>query len=156
MVKIASDSTIVASAITRLLESLGKHGARFNDHLAISCRNGELSIHTTTIVPPEQVLIGLPAECLLPVDDFRLSLSGSVIRILDHNPAVSPARREIMERVIDVFNLTDKVSRHRFSTLSSLRRVRPEVYELLCSGRIPQARQPPVRPSTNARRSMTC
>jgi hypothetical protein len=150
MVTIASDSTRVANAITRLLESLGKHGARFNDRLAIICRNGELSIRTTAIVPPEQVLIGLPAECLLPVDDFQLSLSGNVIRISDHNPGVSPARREIMERVIEVLNLMDKVSRHRFSTLSSLRRVRPEVFELLCSGRIPQAQQPPVRPSRNA------
>ena len=149
MVTIASDSTAVANAITRLLESLGKHGARFNDRLAIICRDGELSIRTTAMLPPEQVLIGLPAECLLPVDDFQLSLSGNVIRISDHNPAVSPARREIMERVIDVFNLTDKVSRHRFSTLSSLRRVRPEVYALLCSGRIAQAEQPPVRPSRN-------
>ena len=104
MVTIASDTTPVANAITRLLESLGKHGARFNDRLAIICRNGELSIRTTAIVPPEQVLIGLLAECLLPVDDSQLSLSDHVIRISDHNPAVSPARREIMERVIDVFN----------------------------------------------------
>lgn len=149
MVTISSDSTAVANAITRLLESLGKHGARFNDRLAIICRNGELSIRTKAIVPPEQVLIGLPAECLLPVDDFQLSLSGNVIRISDHNPAISPERREIMERVIEVFNLTGKVSRHRFSTLFSLRRVRPEVYALLCSGRIPQAEQPPVRPTRN-------
>lgn len=150
MVTIDSDSIAVAKAITRLLKSLGKYGARFNDHLAIICRDGELSIRTTANIPAGQVLIGLPAECLLPIEDFRLSLSGNAIRIADHGPAVSPARREIMERVIDVFNLTDKVSRHQFSTLSSLRRIRPEVYGLLCSGRISQAEQPPVRPSQNA------
>jgi len=149
MVTIDSDSIAVEKAITRLLDALGKYGARFNDRLAIICRDGELSIRTTANIPPEQVLIGLPAECLLPIEDFQLSLSGNHIRISDHNPAVSPARCEIMERVIDVFNLTDKVSRHQFSTLSSLRRIRPEVYGQLCSGRITQEKQPPVRPSQN-------
>jgi len=149
MVTIDSDSIAVEKAITRLLASLAKYGARFNHRLAIICRDGELSIRTTDAIPPQQVLIGLPAECLLPVEDFRLSLSGNAIRISDHNPAVSPARCEIMERVIDLFNLTDKVSRHRFSTLSSLRRIRPDVYGLLCSGRITVDEQPPVRPSQN-------
>lgn len=147
--RIDSDSTAVAKAISRLLKSLGKHGARFNAQLAILCRDGELSIRTTAAVPPEQVLIGLPAECLLPVDDFRLSLSGNDIRIADQKPGVSPARGEIMQRVIDVFNLTDKVSRHRYSTLSSLRRERPDIHARLCSGRIPQSELPPARPSLN-------
>ena len=149
MVIIDSDSIAVEKAITRLLASLAKYGARFNDRLAIICRDGELSIRTTASIPPEQVLIGLPAECLLPVEDFQLSLSGNAIRISEQNPTVSPSRREIMERVIDVFNLTHKVSRHRFSTFSSLRRIQPEVYGLLCSGRITVDEQPPVRPSQN-------
>ncbi len=127
MITIDIDSAPVAKAIKNLLESLGSHGARLSDRLAIVCRRGDLSIRLAGTGPPEKVIIGLPAKCLVPVDHFSLSLSGDTIQIHDHNPELPPARPEIMERVVEVWNLTGKVAQHRYSTPASLRRTHAQI-----------------------------
>lgn len=149
MVKIDSDSTAVAKAIRKLIATLERHGAHFNKSLAIICRDGDLSIQTVGRIKSQQVILGLPTECLLPVEDFKLSLSGDAVEICNYNPSVTPARLKIMELMIEVFNLTNKISQYRDSTLSSLRREHPKVYMKLCSGRIKETELPPQRASQN-------
>jgi len=149
MVKIDSDSAPVAKAISTLLASLQRHGANFNDRLTVCCRGNDLSLHMRAAGSPRAPIMGLPAECLLPVDEFRLALSGATIEVAEADPTASPARREILERVVEVLNLTDKVTQHRHSTPASLRRTLPEVYGRLCSGRLPPGQEPPIHPSHN-------
>jgi len=135
MVEIDSDSASVAAAIANLLTLLQRSGGRFDDRLVIRSREGELSVHTKAGGPPDRIIMQLPPECLLPVEAFRLTLSGDDIVVADHDPEISPARMEIMQAVLKVLNLTQKIPRHRFSSPAWLERESPALYDRLSVGR---------------------
>jgi len=147
MIDINSDSIAVAKAIAELASLLQRHGAYFDKDAEIVFRGGELSFRKKTVDKSGKLIIRMPPACLLPVGDFRLSLSGNDIYLADHDAGVSTERLEIMHRVIEVFNLTHKIERHRASSPSSFESAFPEFHARLFSGRTKSRATKPMKAS---------
>jgi hypothetical protein len=128
MVLVLSDSLDVAGCIQKNVTLATDAGAVLSDELVIKCGDRTLSVEA----PPECVgkpLIRLPWECHVPVDLFELSVAGGDIVMSSHEPALTSECVAFMEALLELYNLTGKIDRHRRTSPWSLLALHPELRE---------------------------
>jgi hypothetical protein len=130
MVLILSDSLDVERSIQKNVTLAENAGAVLRDELVIRCADGTLSVEG----PPECVgkpLIRLPSECHVPVELFKLSVVGNDIVMSSHEPALTSECVAFMDALLELYNLTGKLGRHRRASPWSLLAMHPEIREHL-------------------------
>jgi hypothetical protein len=126
MVLIASDNQDVVRSIQRNLTLLTEAGATFSANSVIKCIDGPLSIEA----PPDSagtMLIRLPLDCLLPIEFFQLSVADDNIIISSHEPALASECVQLMEALLELYNVTCKLAWHRRTSPWSLLASHPEL-----------------------------
>jgi hypothetical protein len=112
MVSIAADNRDVERALQKIVALLKRGGAEFADDLIVKCVDRTMSVEA----PPDsagRVLIRLPWDCLVPLPPYRLALVNDDIVISSCETGLTSASITLMESVLELYNLTEKVAEHR-------------------------------------------
>ena len=126
MVSIEADNVDIERCLERILAEARRGGAAFADDLVLRCADRSLSIE----LPPgsaAETLITLPEQMLVPTRLFSLALQGDDIVVTAADPAVTPARRALMESMLALYNLTGKIAWFRRHSTVPFLRGRPEL-----------------------------
>ena len=131
---IQSDNPDIEKVLIGINDRVMAEGAVMAEGLEIACKNGEMSILSSG-VPTAGPLIKMPHNCLLPYDDFTLALEGSDIVIKSHTDKVTPLQVGLMEYMMALYNMTDKIDLHRAASPWMILQKAPEVLDILAMGR---------------------
>jgi hypothetical protein len=130
MVLIVSDNPDAERSLHRNVSLATDAGAALSDNMIIKCANGALSVEA----PPEcagERLIRLPLDCLLPIEFFQLSIAGDDIVVSSSEPGLTSDCVTGVEALLELYNVTDKLARHRQISPWSLLALHPELLEHL-------------------------
>ena len=119
MVLISADKATVERSLQKIVALSEKFGAEFRDDLNVKCLDRFLSVEA----PPEvagKVLARLPWNCLVPLPSFDLSVATDDIVISSHDEGLTGECVSIMEALLELYNLTDKLPHHRRTSPWSL------------------------------------
>ena len=133
MVSIVADNQDVERCLEKILETAKRGGAEFEEALVLRCSEGSLSIE----LAPESAavsLMKLPGRLLVPVGSFHLSLEADNIVIRDVDPVVSAERRTLMESILELYNLTNKIAWFRRTSPALMLRSFPDLARMLDRG----------------------
>jgi hypothetical protein len=128
MVLIVSDNLDIQHSLQKNVTLAKNAGATFDDDLVIKCVDGTLSVEA----PPDSVgkiLIRLPCDCLVPVELFQFSVADDNIVMSSHEEALAPECVMRMEALLELYNLCDKLARHRRTSPWPLLASHPEFPE---------------------------
>ena len=131
---IHSDNPDIEKVLIRINDKVMAEGAVMAEGLEIASKNGEMSILSSG-APTADPLIRMPHNCLLPYDAFTLALEGSDIVIKSHTDKVTPLQVGLMEDMMALYNMTDKIDLHRGTSPWMTLQQAPEVLEILAQGR---------------------
>src|SRR5215472_12342976 len=112
MVSILADDRSVERCLERTLEQARRGGAEFSDALILRGTSGSLSVE----LEPDsdaQLLIKLPENILVPIGSFGFALEGDDIAIRTADPDVTAEQRALLESMVELYNLTGKISWYR-------------------------------------------
>src|SRR5580704_2265512 len=139
MVSVVAETLEVERSLHRLIALSRAGGAEFSPDLVIKCVDGNLSIEA----PPDSVgnvLIRLPWDCLVPLAAFHFATADDKIVIASHEPELTGASVAMMEAMLDLYNVTNKLAMHRQTSPWSLVASHPEILPHLLTGRTPEYR----------------
>jgi len=134
MVLISADKAPVERSLQKIVALCEKIGAEFRDDLNLKCLDGCLSVEA----PPEvagRVLARLPWNCLVPLPSFHLSVATDDIVISSHDEGLTGECVSIMEALLELYNLTDKLAHHRRTSPWSLLASFPELLDFISPAR---------------------
>ena len=116
MTTIISDDQDIRSVLDSLVTLVTSNGGRLNPGVEIVSANGQLSIHSTLDSASQEEIIYVPESCLPSLDDFNVFLDGDkMIAEPGAGNKVSDLHAEMINRMLDLYNLTGKISEHRLS-----------------------------------------
>jgi len=139
MVSVLADTLEVERSLHRLIALSEAGGAEFSPDLVIRCVDGSLSIEA----PPDsvgKVLIRLPWDCLVPLAPFRFAIADDKIVIAAHERELTGACVAMMQAMLELYNVTNKLAVHRRTSPWSLAASHPEILPTLLTGRAPEYR----------------
>ena len=135
MVRILNDlHPSIGKAITDLISLIEKYGGFFDIDLEIHCRDSGFSIHKKGGIT-NNFIIQIPEALLLPIEDFSLSLVDDYLFLTGHKSETTTLRLEIIQILIEIYNLTQKIRHYRTTCPLSLEFAAPDIYKILTSGR---------------------
>jgi len=139
MVSFKCDDKDVERCLKKLERQIVCAGGWLHDDVTICSQNGNLSIETSLPSESKDVIIHLSAECLLPVEQVQLSLSGDELCLADNKSNLPAEQMQIFETHIELFNLTGKISDYKKNSIWVNFAHSPEMLERLVSkGKIQQ------------------
>jgi hypothetical protein len=136
MVSVLADNLEVERSLHRLVALSEAGGAEFSPDLVVRCVDGNLSIEA----PPDSVgnvLMRIPWDCLVPLAPFHFAIAEDKIVIASHEPELTGACVAMMEAMLELYNLTNKLAVHRRTSPWSLAASHPEILPNLLTGRAP-------------------
>jgi len=130
--KIVTDN----KAIQRELASLGKcmqdNGTWIHPDITIAyTEETGLSIQMERTSNPRDFIIKVPVEQLVPYELLNMAVKGNDFVIDPDKDKLSPVQIDLAERMIEIYNLTNKVEFHKSENAWILFREAPELLDLL-------------------------
>ena len=119
MVSVIADNQAVERTLNRLVALCEAGGAEFSRDLVIKCVDGNLSVEAASD-SVGKTLVRLPWDCLVPLSLFRIGIAGDKFVIESHEPEITSTCIETMDAMLELFNLTHKLSDHRRTSPWSL------------------------------------
>ena len=99
-------------ALLRQLETLVRgEGADLHPALRVVSREGNLWIESDA--QDGEVLVRLPPESLIPIDEASLRLDGSAIRVEACSDKISAAQKALLDCMLAIYNQGNKLELHR-------------------------------------------
>lgn len=113
MATIISDDPAIKRVLEKLVTLVTDNGARLHTEIEIVCLKGELSINSQLDHLNSEEIIMIPETCLPAVNDFKISLKGDkLIAEPDASKNVSKLHISVFDLMVELFNLTGKISAH--------------------------------------------
>ena len=134
MALIAADDRHVERSLLKIVEFAEKAGSEFSNDLTLKCTEGNLSVEA----PRESVgkmLVRIPWDCLAPLPPFRLSVKDDQILISSFEEGVTNECIALMESLLELFNITQKIARHRQNSPWRLIASHPTLLDRVMQGR---------------------
>ena len=105
--RVDATSPTARVAIEEMISLAVDNGAELHPSLFVRERDGQMSVHADA--SDGEPLIRLPVEVLVPIDDTVWETSGGRLSVAgpDHN--ATPMQQELAERLVAVYNATDKI-----------------------------------------------
>ena len=113
MINIESDQPDLRLALESLVEEVERGGGWFHESLSLVAESGSIRVESSLPVGRVELLISVPEELLLPIDEIRMRVSGDEIVIDSFTDSATPERRRLFEIVIGIYNLCGKLPAHR-------------------------------------------
>ena len=139
MVEFLCDDDKVEQSLHKLHQVVIGNGGFVHDQLTINCNNGEFSVSIPNAVPAGEKIVVLPRACLLPVRKFELTLRSNRIVVKDHHQDLSKAQVVMMETMIELYNLSNKIATHKSTSTVSLFYEDRKLLDLILKSRSPEA-----------------
>jgi hypothetical protein len=134
MVSVLADNLEIERSLRRLVSLAEIAGAEFSRDLVVKCIDGSLSVEA----PRDSVgsvLIRLSWDCLVPIPPFHLAIAGDELVVSSYESSLTSACVAMMEAMLELYNLTNKLAVHRQTSPWSLIASHPEVLPNLTTGR---------------------
>lgn len=113
MVQFACDDKETEKVLKRLCKQVTENGGLIYDGLTIGTDNGALKITVDEQKKTGEKILVLPKKALLPVSKFKFGLKRSDIVIESHDDDLSQGQVDMMETMIALYNLTDKIKQQK-------------------------------------------
>ena len=110
---IESDQPELQRALENLVEEVERGGGWFHESLSLVVESGSIRVESTLPVGRVELLISVPEEILLPIDEIQMRISGDEIVIDSFADTATPERRRLSEQMIEIYNLCGKIPAHR-------------------------------------------
>jgi hypothetical protein len=130
MIHIESDQPELARALMSLVGEVENGGGWFDESLRLIAEKGSIRVESFLPAGRNELLMSVPEELLLPVDEVCMRVFGDEIVIDSFTEAATPIRRRLFERMIEIYNLCGKIAAHRavsprfgFAAVSEVARV---------------------------------
>lgn len=135
MAQIISDRDELKHSMRKLVALVHKNGGWLDERLIIRHEHGGFSVHSKTNGTNGGWIIKLPPACLLPTDQFQLSLDGDDIRIQSHASELSGKRLDLLEIMLELWNQTGKIAAQKQTAFWGISEGDPDLFRLLVAGR---------------------
>lgn len=113
MITIDSDQPELQRALVSLVEEVERGGGWFHESLSLIAERGSIRVESSLPVGRAELLMSVPGQILLPIDEVRMRVSGDDIVIDSFADSATPERRRLFEIVIGIYNLCGKIPAHR-------------------------------------------
>lgn len=113
MITIESDQPELRRALENLVEEVERGGGWFHESLSLVAESGSIRVDSSLPVGRAELLMSVPGQILLPIDEIRMRLSGDDIVIDSFADSATPERKRLFEIVIGIYNLCGKIPAHR-------------------------------------------
>ncbi len=117
IINLETDNSEIEHHLEILVKLCLEGGAELNDRLNIRSFEGDLSISAPAELPTNETLIKLPPTVLLPIPSFELELRDTEISIASISGELSATQQKLLESMVAIYNITDKV--HRYQSCST-------------------------------------
>ena len=94
-----------------------QHGAWFHRDLQVHAERGELSLRSRSIDPVRMSYLRVPLRLMPAINDFIISSDGKLLFCKPRHADIPQVQRMLMESMIELYNLTDKLTQWRKSYL---------------------------------------
>ncbi len=117
IINLGTDNSEIEHHLQILVKLCLEGSAELNDRLNIRSFEGDLSISAPAELPTNETLIKLPPTVLLPIPSFELELRDTEISIASISGELSATQQKLLESMVAIYNITDKV--HRYQSCST-------------------------------------
>ncbi len=111
---IRSNNSEIEKELRALTQLVVNNSGWIHPSLSIACNDAAgLSVYMEGDCPPTDLIIKVPGDLLIPADSMNLSVRGSEFLVEPDTDNLSPVQLEIIEHMVSLFNLANKVEFHR-------------------------------------------
>jgi hypothetical protein len=137
MVAIDADSREIRRTIEKLVTLSKACGAEFSRDVIIRCKKGSLSVASNGSKGKDsgENFIRLPRRSLPRLDQFQFSLDGDELVLAEWSEAAPPLHVQIIDTLINLYNLCGKPATHRRVSPWLLLSEQPELVPIITEGR---------------------
>ena len=129
MVTVIADNPAVESCINEILALTREAGAEFAAGLVLRAEKGNMRAEAAAA--DGKLLVRMPESCLIPPADFLFGLDDGDNLLAEPEGGVTRLRARLMQLMLELFNLTGKIARHRHSLPWWLAAEHPEILPLI-------------------------
>ena len=130
--KIVTDNKAIQSELASLGKCMQDNGAWIHPDITIAyTEETGLSIQMERTINPRDFIIKVPVEQLIPYELLNMAVKGNDFVIDPDKDRLSPVQIDLAERMVEIYNLTNKVEFHKSENPWILFREAPELLDLL-------------------------
>lgn len=134
MVHITSDNAETQAILEQLCAKIEGCGGGIHRDARITCHHHAIQISVAG-EDAKGPLFQIPHEALVVYDDFALKIEDGLLKIHSTIDDIAPLQRELMELMLDLYNVTGKLQAHLESSAWHIFKDDPEILRLLGLGR---------------------
>ncbi len=113
MITIESDQPALGEALKSLVSQVVQHGGWIHDDLLLIAENGSIRAESRLPEGRDDLLVLIPEELLLPLDEVSLRIHDDEIVVESFSEGATPVRRHLFETMFQIYNLCGKIRSHR-------------------------------------------
>ncbi|GJL85520.1 MAG: hypothetical protein DHS20C02_12950 [Micavibrio sp.] len=137
MVIIETDNLEIEKELKTLEKLVVEGGGGVHSNVVMRSENGALSIQTKEPMKRGREIIRLSRDILLPTDQYDTSVKNNAFSVnFPENSTLSTLQKKLIECMITLYNLTDKVSIHKENSFLLSVADYPDLLKLLENGRV--------------------
>ena len=137
---IQSNTPAVKSEIQTLIKLLEENGAWLHDDLSVVEVDGSFSVRMDGPVVLNEPVVKIPHNLFLPMEHMGLQVKGDEFFVEPETDKMSSEQLALLNSVIKIFNLTNKVKLHREECVWIKHREHPALLNALAEARTPDQR----------------
>lgn len=112
MTHLNCDNAKIKAPLERLATLIRKEGGMLHDDLVINQCGPSISVSSTQDSSSDEALIRIPRHCLIPIEDFTISMHGENFTIAPTDRVKHPIQIEIAQLMFDIYNQLGKLKFH--------------------------------------------
>ncbi len=142
MVTYVCDNKEIEDKLKKLESLITANGGGFDENLQVHCENGYFSLRAPVVKDHVgERLVKLSEACLIPIDMVEWGVEDGKIVAGASDTDLSALRREILDIILDLYNMTAKLESHRESCLWYALRSKGGILDAIVKGRASSAAQ---------------
>ena len=113
MVQYICDNPQVENEFKALCQQITAGGGFVHDDLIIEQKDRHIAIRAPAHIAPDAVVLKVHKACLLPRSNFEVEIIDDRFELSDCSASATAEQKALMETMLAIYNLTDKVGEHR-------------------------------------------
>lgn len=135
MPKFECENPELRKVMLELYDLVVENGGYIHDGVTVQEADGELSILSSLPHNSHEELITIPEKCLPRIDDFVITVHGDKLFAKPKSDIAINSQLKAMELMIEIYNLTNKLVRHRDTNIWLSLRKSPEILQEILKAR---------------------
>ena len=131
MARFDCENPDIRKPLEKLRDLIEGEGGILHPELTVSQRGNALSLSSTLAADDHSVLVELPTQCLIAIDDINLSIEDEAFVLESVSASLNDVQTRITELMFEVFNLTHKLAGHRSTCPPFCFAGEPKIAELI-------------------------